>query len=87
MHFVEHVSFLTQFVYLFLGMGADEPKLESRSCYRYWTYITGLCSVMYNEGLLDRQEFLQWIQGEFQVLNYCVKMKLVRIAECWKIEL
>jgi mediator of RNA polymerase II transcription subunit 12 len=39
----------------------EESKPESNMNYKYWTYVTKLCEHMYHEGLLDRQEFLQWV--------------------------
>lgn len=38
------------------GSGEDGNK-----GYKYWCYITELCEVMYYQGLLDRQDFLQWM--------------------------
>lgn len=39
----------------------DEFKPENAQCYKYWTYMTQLCEVMFHQGLLDRQDFLTWV--------------------------
>ncbi len=39
----------------------DENKPENSSHFKYWTYTTSLCELMYHQGLLDRQDFLQWV--------------------------
>ncbi|TRY73773.1 hypothetical protein TCAL_00950 [Tigriopus californicus] len=45
-----------------IGMGmVDEFKPENAQCYKYWTYLTQLCEVMFHQGLLDRQDFLTWV--------------------------
>ena len=45
-----------------LGAGnVEETKPENSQTYNLWQYCLELCECMYNEGLLDRQEFLQVI--------------------------
>eukprot|EP00095_Tigriopus_kingsejongensis_P004973 maker-scaffold96_size378025-snap-gene-2.33 protein:Tk04973 transcript:maker-scaffold96_size378025-snap-gene-2.33-mRNA-1 annotation:"mediator of rna polymerase ii transcription subunit 12" len=45
-----------------IGMGVvDEFKPENALSYKYWTYVTQLCEVMFHQGLLDRQDFLVWV--------------------------
>ncbi len=39
----------------------EDSKPEKSHHFKYWSYGTSLCELMYHQGLLDRQEFLQWI--------------------------
>ena len=39
----------------------EDTKPENSQTYKLWQYCLDICEYMYNEGLLDRQEFLQSI--------------------------
>ena len=39
----------------------DEAKPETSPQFKKWNYTLNLCEQMYNQGLLDRQEFLTWL--------------------------
>ena len=41
------------------GMMLEETKPENSQTYKLWQYCLDICEYMYNEGLIDRQEFLQ----------------------------
>ena len=36
-------------------------RVESSVPFKQWSYSLELCEHMYNQGLLDRHEFLQWV--------------------------
>ncbi|XP_053693573.1 mediator of RNA polymerase II transcription subunit 12 [Sabethes cyaneus] len=40
---------------------ATSPQEEQKLAYKQWNYCTQLCKYMYEEGLLDRAEFLNWV--------------------------
>ena len=42
-------------------MMIEDTKPENSQTYKLWQYCLDICEYMYNEGLLDRQEFLQSI--------------------------
>ena len=42
-------------------MMMEDTKPENSQTYKLWQYTLDICEYMYNEGLLDRQEFLQSI--------------------------
>lgn len=48
----------------------EELKPESCPGYRHWTYVVELAETMYYQGLLDRQEFLQWILETVEKCRY-----------------
>ncbi len=52
------------------GLGGEETKPENSVYCRYWFYMTKLCELMYNQGLLDRQEFLQWLLDAMEKYRY-----------------
>ena len=37
----------------------EDTKPENSQTYKLWQYCLDICEYMYNEGLIDRQEFLQ----------------------------
>ncbi len=49
---------------------SEEVKPESNTNFKYWQYTTSLCELMYHQGLLDRQEFLQWILESIERCKY-----------------
>ena len=40
-------------------MMMEDTKPENSQTYKLWQYCLDICEYMYNEGLIDRQEFLQ----------------------------
>ena len=34
--------------------------------FKHWTYVTSICEYMYHQGLLDRQDFLQWLVDQLE---------------------
>ncbi len=47
-----------------------ETKVESQAPYKNWIYVLELCENMYNQGLIDRQEFLQWVLEMVEKCKY-----------------
>lgn len=45
------------------------PVEEQKLALKQWTYCTQLCKYMFEEGLLDKQEFLSWIVDLFDKLR------------------
>lgn len=45
------------------------PQEEQKLALKQWTYCTQLCKYMFEEGLLDKQEFLAWILDSFDKLR------------------
>jgi mediator of RNA polymerase II transcription subunit 12 len=45
------------------------PQEEQKLALKQWTYCTQLCKYMFEEGLLDKQEFLSWILDLFDKLR------------------
>ena len=37
----------------------EDSKPENSQTYKLWQYCLDICEYMYNEGLIERQEFLQ----------------------------
>ena len=48
----------------------DEGRVGNSLPFKQWTYSLELCDQMYNQGLLDRQEFLQWILEMVEKCRY-----------------
>ena len=48
------------------SMMMEDTKPENSQPYKLWQYCLDVCEYMYNEGLLDRQEFLQSILEMFE---------------------
>ncbi len=54
-----------------LGLLDPDPNQPEKSIYfKHWTYVTDLAHVMYQQGLLDRQEFLSWIVETVEKCKY-----------------
>ena len=49
---------------------AGDNKVENSNPYKNWIYTLELCEHMYNQGLLDRQEFLQWVLEMIEKCKY-----------------
>lgn len=47
----------------------SNPQEEQKLALKQWTYCTQLCKYMFEEGLLDKQEFLAWILDLFDKLR------------------
>jgi mediator of RNA polymerase II transcription subunit 12 len=45
------------------------PQEEQKLALKQWTYCTQLCKYMFEEGLLDKHEFLNWILDLFDKLR------------------
>lgn len=45
------------------------PQEEQKLALKQWTYCTQLCKYMFEEGLLDKHEFLNWILDMFDKLR------------------
>ena len=45
------------------------PQEEQKLALKQWTYCTELCKYMFEEGLLDKHEFLNWILEMFDKLR------------------
>lgn len=45
------------------------PQEEQKLAIKQWTYCTQLCKYMFEEGLLDKHEFLNWILDLFDKLR------------------
>ena len=48
----------------------DSNKNENSAAHKNWIYTLELCEYMYNQGLLDRQEFLQWVLEMVEKCKY-----------------
>ena len=46
----------------------EDSKPENSQTYKLWQYCLDICEYMYNEGLIDRQEFLQSV---FEMVERC----------------
>ena len=46
----------------------EDTKPENSQTYKLWQYCLDICEYMYNEGLIDRQEFLQSV---FEMVERC----------------
>ena len=54
-----------------LGLFDSDPNQPEKSVYfKHWTYVAELAQVMYHQGLLDRQEWLQWIVETVEKYKY-----------------
>ena len=53
---------------LLTNVPPEDTKVENSASYKNWIYTLELCEHMYNQGLLDRQEFLQWV---FEMVEKC----------------
>ena len=54
-----------------LGIFDSDPNQPEKSAYfKHWTYVAELAQVMYHQGLLDRQEWLQWIVETVEKYKY-----------------
>jgi mediator of RNA polymerase II transcription subunit 12 len=47
----------------------SNPQEEQKLALKQWTYCTQLCKYMFEEGLLDKQEYLAWILDLFDKLR------------------
>ena len=58
----------------------EGDKIENSGACKNWIYTLELCEHMYNQGLLDRQEFLQWVLEMVEKCKYPddPAMRLVR---------
>ena len=58
----------------------EGDKIENSGSCKNWIYTLELCEHMYNQGLLDRQEFLQWVLEMVEKCKYPddPAMRLVR---------
>jgi mediator of RNA polymerase II transcription subunit 12 len=53
------------------GLLDPDPNQPEKSVnFKHWTYVTELTQVMYYQGLLDRQEFLQWVVETVERCKY-----------------
>jgi len=48
----------------------DSTKNENSTAHKNWIYTLEMCEYMYNQGLLDRQEFLQWVLEMVEKCKY-----------------
>mgnify|MGYP006864124943 FL=1 len=48
----------------------DSTKNENSTAHKNWIYTLKMCEYMYNQGLLDRQEFLQWVLEMVEKCKY-----------------
>ena len=49
---------------------SDEARSEASLPYKQWIYTLELCEHMFNQGLIDRQEFLQWVLEMVEKCKY-----------------
>ena len=48
----------------------DPDQPEKSIYFKHWAYVAELAQVMYYQGLLDRQEWLQWVMDTVEKYKY-----------------
>ena len=51
-------------------MPTEDAKIENSNTCKNWIYTLELCEHLYNQGLLDRQDFLQWVLDMVEKCKY-----------------
>merc|ERR1712223_95205 len=55
---------------LLSNMPTEDTKIENSNTCKNWIYTLELCEHLYNQGLLDRQDFLQWVLDMVEKCKY-----------------